>query len=78
MRSRLGILLGCTLLGSAIMLSACGKKSSGGDMTNIVEMNPNDGTINDLSAVESTTIDQAGANDAGNEAMATDNMSNGM
>lgn len=46
-------------------LTGCGKKD-GGD-TNVIEMNASDGSMNDMTVVESATLDQAGAA-AGNSA----------
>lgn len=57
-------------------LSGCGKK--GGDAeTNIVEMNASDGSMNDMTVVESATLDQAGGAVAGNSGDAG-NASNAM
>lgn len=58
-----GLILGTGLAG-------CGKKVGDGD-TNIVEMNASDGTMNDMTVVESATLDQGGSEmandvDAGN------------
>ena len=46
------------------------------DATNVVEMNASDGSMNDMTVVESATLDQAGAA-AGNGATA-ENASNAM
>ncbi len=75
MRSYLRVALGCALVAGMGILSGCGKKAVD-DNTNIVEMNASDGTMNDMTVVESATLDQAGGSlDAGN---ATSNDSNAM
>jgi len=76
MRPRLGCLVSLALIGSSIMLSACDKKS-GDDVTNVVQMNASDGTMNDMTVVESTTLDQAGGNAAENGSV-TEPVENGM
>ncbi|MBO9375360.1 hypothetical protein GG804_01125 [Sphingomonas histidinilytica] len=72
------LLLVGSLAMAAAGLSSCGKKDSGGD-TNIVEMNASDGSMNDMTAVESATLDQAGAAAAAAEnGAAADNAVNAM
>lgn len=70
-----------TLVGSLLLvaagLSSCGKKESSAD-TNIVEMNASDGTMNDMTVVESATLDQAGAAAAADNGMTAENASNAM
>ncbi len=68
------IIIASTLIIGATSLSGCGKKE--GDATNVVEMNASDGSMNDMTVVESATLDQAGAA-AGNGATA-ENASNAM
>ena len=77
MRPRYGIALGLALIGSVAMLSACGKKAAD-DTTNIIEMNASDGTMNDMTVVESTTLDQAGGNGAADDGTMADNAANSM
>lgn len=66
--------------GSAIVaaagLSGCGKKGGEAE-TNIIEMNASDGSMNDMTVVESSTLDQAGGAAADN-ASAGGNESNAM
>ncbi len=74
-------LAGALLLGAAAALSACGKKDASTG-TNIVEMNPNDGSMNDMTTVDSATLDAAGSADFGANAAdanaATGNAANAM
>lgn len=58
MQRSIRILLASSLLLGAAGLTACGKKETA--ETNIVEMNASDGTMNDMTVVESATLDQAG------------------
>lgn len=68
MRSYFRVTMVCIATASALMLAGCGKKAAD-DTTNIVEMNPSDGTMNDMTVVESATLDQAGGDQAdGNQA----------
>ncbi len=54
------VLVGALAVG-AVTMAGCGKKAAD-DTTNIVEMNASDGTMNDMTVVESATLDQAGGN----------------
>lgn len=60
------IIVASSLILAAAGLTACGKSGSEAD-TNLVEMNASDGSMNDMTVVESATLDQAGG------ALATDN-----
>jgi hypothetical protein len=80
MRSYLGIALSLGI--ASALLTGCGKKAAD-DATNIVEMNASDGTMNDMTVVESATLDQAGGdqpdgNAAGNETKDASDAGNGM
>jgi|GEM_PF-2502066 len=80
MRRTISIILSGSLILAAAALSACGKKGGETD-TNIVEMNASDGSMNDMTVVESSTLDQAGgaaAADNGGEADNASNASNAM
>jgi len=77
MRSYFGIALRGALIGSLVLVAACGKKAAT-DNTNIVEMNASDGTMNDMTVVESATLDQAGGNLAADDGTIADNASNGI
>jgi hypothetical protein len=59
--------LGAILLGAAATLSACGKKDASAD-TNVVEMNAMDGSMNDMTTVDSATLDAAGSANIGDAA----------
>lgn len=72
MKRSIYILLAGSLAMAAAGLSSCGKKDGGGE-TNIVEMNASDGSMNDMTAVESATLDQAGAAAAADNGVAVDN-----
>lgn len=76
MRSTFRTMLAATALVTvAIGLSGC-HKSSGTDESNVVEMNAMDGSMNDMTVVDSATLDAAGsANTAGGN-VAMDNGSN--
>jgi len=74
MKRSIGLLLASGLLLGTAGLTGCGKTENG-DATNIVEMNASDGSMNDMTVVESATLDQAGAA-ASN--VAGDNASNAM
>lgn len=74
MNRTLSMLAASSMIIAATGLSACGKK--GGDETNIVEMNASDGSMNDMTVVESATLDEAGA--AAGNAAEVDNSSNAM
>lgn len=80
MRATTALLACAGLIGSALALSACSKGAP--DQTNVVEMNAMDGSMNDMTVVDSATLDAAGsANAQGNAAMpdtAAGNASNGM
>lgn len=79
MKRTASIILVSGLVLAAAGLTSCGKKDSGTDTTNLVEMNASDGSMNDMTVVESATLDQAGAAAAAadNEA-STENVSNAM
>ena len=77
MRSYPGIALRGALIGSLVLLAACDKKTAA-DNTNIVEMNASDGTMNDMTVVESATLDQAGGETAVDDRNTADNVSNGI
>ncbi|WP_340316983.1 hypothetical protein [Rhizorhabdus argentea] len=66
------ILSGSLILAAAVALSACGKKAGDSD-TNVVEMNASDGSMNDMTVVESATLDQAGGAVSADNAVAVDN-----
>ena len=74
MNRTFSILIASSLVVGAAGLTGCGKKD--GDSTNVVEMNASDGSMNDMTVVESATLDQAGVA-AGNGA-AAENASNAM
>ena len=77
MKRTVSIILTSSIILAAAGLSGCGKK--GGDETNVVEMNASDGSMNDMTVVESATLDQAGAAGNGAEAgAAAGNASNAM
>ncbi|ATE64303.1 hypothetical protein [Rhizorhabdus dicambivorans] len=77
MKPSVSILLVGSLILATTGLTACGKKD-GDTTTNIVEMNAADGTMNDMTVVESATLDQAGAAAADNGAADAGNASNAM
>jgi hypothetical protein len=77
MKRPVSILLMGGLIFSIAALGGCGKKE-GDASTNIVEMNASDGTMNDMTVVESATLDQAGGSIADNGAADTANASNAM
>ncbi len=68
MKRTISILATTGIILAAASLSGCGKKAS--DETNVVEMNASDGSMNDMTVVESATLDQAGGAAAGNGAEA--------
>jgi len=68
-------LAAAALIASAIGLSAC-HKSGGADESNVVEMNAMDGSMNDMTVVDSATLDAGGSANTAGENMATDNGSN--
>ncbi len=72
MKRTVSIIIASSLVLGAAGLTGCGKKAD--DQTNVVEMNASDGSMNDMTVVESATLDQAGAA-ADNGALA-DNASN--
>jgi hypothetical protein len=74
MKRTVSIIIVSSLILGVTGLAGCGKKS--GDETNVVEMNASDGSMNDMTVVESATLDQAGIA-AGNGA-AAENASNAM
>lgn len=71
MKPSVAILLASSLLLTAAGLTACGKKDADSG-TNIVELNSSDGTMNDMTVVESATLDQASAAAAAAENGAAD------
>ena len=74
MKRTVSIVIASSLVLAVSGLAGCGKK--GGDETNVVEMNASDGSMNDMTVVESATLDQAGV--AAGNATAADNASNAM
>lgn len=68
------IIVASSLILAAAGLSACGKKSEAD--TNVVEMNASDGSMNDMTVVESATLDQAGGAMADTNAAEAGNASN--
>jgi hypothetical protein len=74
-RSTTIIMTTATILALSV-LAGCGKKADQTD-TNVVEMNASDGTMNDMTVVESATLDQAGGAAAENAAI-MGNASNAM
>jgi hypothetical protein len=58
-RSIDGLVVASLILGFTV-LSGCGSKDAGAD-TNLVEMNASDGTMNDMTIVESAVLDRAGS-----------------
>ncbi|MES2497596.1 MAG: hypothetical protein V4618_15895 [Pseudomonadota bacterium] len=77
MKRSISIILTSSLVMGAVGLSSCGKKEAVAD-TNIVEMNASDGSMNDMTVVESATLDQAGAAAAADNGMMAENASNAM
>lgn len=77
MKPSISILLAGSLVIIAAGLSSCGKKD-GDTGTNIVEMNASDGSMNDMTVVESATLDQAGSAAADNGTAEAGNGSNAM
>jgi len=69
MNRTISIIVASSLLIAAGGLAGCKKKAA--DDTNVVEMNPSDGSMNDMTVVESATLDQAG-NDASANGVAGD------
>ncbi|KRB81157.1 hypothetical protein ASE00_14175 [Sphingomonas sp. Root710] len=68
------IIVAGSLILAAAGLSGCGKKSE--TDTNVVEMNASDGSMNDMTVVESATLDQAGGAMADTNAAEAGNASN--
>ncbi len=67
MKRSITIILTTGLMLGTAALSGCGSK--GGDSaTNVVEMNASDGSMNDMTVVESATLDQADGALTGNAA----------
>lgn len=77
MKPSISILLAGSLILTAVGLGSCGKKE-GDTGTNIVEMNASDGSMNDMTVVESATLDQAESAAADNGAAEAGNASNAM
>lgn len=76
MKPSVSLFLAGSLFLTAVGLTACGKKE-GETATNIIEMNASDGSMNDMTVVESATLDQAGAAAAAeNGALEAENASN--
>lgn len=69
------IIVASSLAIVAAGLSSCGK-TAGEAETNVVEMNASDGSMNDMTVVESATLDQAGGAMADNSAADAGNASN--
>jgi hypothetical protein len=67
MNRTVSIIVVSSLILAAGGLAGCKKKAA--DDTNVVEMNASDGSMNDMTVVESATLDQAGTT-AGNDANA--------
>lgn len=59
MQRSIGVILITGLMLGTAALSGCGEKV-GESTTNLVEMNASDGSMNDMTVVESATLDQAG------------------
>lgn len=59
MKRLISITLTTSIILAAAGLTGCGKKD-GGD-TNVIEMNASDGSMNDMTVVESSQLDLAGA-----------------
>lgn len=59
MRKTTTLFASAALIGSLLALSACSK--GGSDQTNVVEMNAMDGSMNDMTVVDSATLDAAGS-----------------
>ena len=74
MARSISIIFTTSLLLGAAALAGCGSKGDD-SATNIVEMNASDGSMNDMTVVESATLDQAGGAMADNAAEA-ENASN--
>lgn len=55
-----GVLVAAGMMLVATGLAGCGSKDAG-DTTNVVEMNASDGTMNDMTIVESSMLDRAGS-----------------
>lgn len=72
MKRTASIILVGSLALAAAGLTSCGKKDGGADTTNLVEMNASDGSMNDMTVVESATLDQAGAAAAADNGTTTD------
>lgn len=70
-----GIIVASSLILGAAGLSGCGKKGGEAE-TNVVEMNASDGSMNDMTVVESATLDQAGGAMADTNAADSGNASN--
>lgn len=70
-----GIIVASSLILAAAGLSGCGKKGGEAE-TNVVEMNASDGSMNDMTVVESATLDQAGGAMADTNAADSGNASN--
>lgn len=71
------IVVAGSLILAAAGLSGCGKKGGEAD-TNVVEMNASDGSMNDMTVVESATLDQAGGAMADGNGADAGNASNAM
>lgn len=71
------IIVASSLIFAALGLTACGKSSSEAS-TNIVEMNASDGSMNDMTVVESATLDQADGVMAADNSSEAGNSGNGM
>jgi uncharacterized protein involved in copper resistance len=79
MRKTITLLATAALIGSLLALPACNK--GGSDQTNVVEMNAMDGSMNDMTVVDSATLDAAGSANMQNDTAgntASGNASNAM
>jgi hypothetical protein len=79
MRKTTTLLATAALIGGLLILPACSKGST--DQTNVVEMNAMDGSMNDMTVVDSATLDAAGSANVQNDTTgntAAGNASNAM
>jgi hypothetical protein len=68
MRKTTTLFVTAALIGSLLALPACSK--GGSDQTNVVEMNAMDGSMNDMTVVDSATLDAAGSANMQNDTAA--------
>jgi hypothetical protein len=79
MRKTTTLFATAALMGGLLALPACSK--GGSDQTNVVEMNAMDGSMNDMTVVDSATLDAAGSANLQNDTTgntASGNASNAM